>query len=124
MTFRYARHTNDLNAITNFYINILGLESLGGFEGHSNYNGVFLGLPNLNWHFEFTESNEKPDHISDDDDLIVLYLNSKEELNEIHRKAIKYSVPIVESKNPYWNANGVELRDPDGFGVVLTLVKQ
>lgn len=123
MKFRYARHTNSLNAITQFYTNVLGLEKLGGFENHLNYNGVFLGLPNLNWHLEFTESNERVDHNSDDDDLIVFYLKSKEELNKIRENAAQYQVPIVKSKNPYWQTNGIELRDPDDFGIILTLEK-
>ena len=124
MKFRYARHTNNLFAITEFYINVLGLEKLGGFENHSNYNGVFLGLPNKDWHLEFTSSDEEVNHKPDDDDLIVLYLHSTKELIEIKEKAKKLTVPIVKSKNPYWQTNGIELRDPDGFGIILTLVKQ
>lgn len=32
MTLRIARHTNNLEIIENFYINILGFERLGGFS--------------------------------------------------------------------------------------------
>jgi catechol 2,3-dioxygenase-like lactoylglutathione lyase family enzyme len=121
MQFRYARHTNNLNVIIEFYTNVLGLEKLGNFENHSNYNGVFLGLPNLDWHLEFTESNEKVGHNPNEDDLIVFYLKSKKEFNDIRERAEKFKVSIVKSKNPYWQTNGIELRDPDGFGVILTL---
>lgn len=124
MKFRYARHTNNLNAITEFYTKVLGLEKLGSFENHSNYNGVFLGLPNLNWHFEFTESNEKAVHYPDDDDLMVFYLNSKEELNDILEKVEEFKIPKVKSKNPYWQSHGIELRDPDDFGIILTVEKK
>jgi len=124
MKFRYARHTNNLQAITEFYTKVLGLEKLGGFQNHSHYNGVFLGLPNSNWHLEFTASNEQADHNPDDDDLIVFYLDSKEELNKIREKAEILQVSIVKPKNPYWQTNGIELRDPDGFGVILTLIKK
>jgi len=120
MKFRYARHTNNLNAIIEFYTNILGLERLGAFENHSNYNGVFLGLPKLSWHIEFTESNEKAEHKADRDDLIVFYIKSIKELNRIQEKAIEHKVPIVKPKNPYWQKNGIELRDPDDFGIILT----
>ena len=123
MKFRYARHTNNLNAITEFYTNVLGLQKQGAFENHSNYNGVFLGLPNCNWHIEFTESNEAAVHSPDDDDLIVFYINSEEELNTIREKACQFKVPIVKPKNPYWQTNGIELRDPDNFGVILTIDK-
>ncbi|WP_231129612.1 hypothetical protein [Flavobacterium sufflavum] len=47
MHLRVARHTNNLETIENFYINILGFERLGGFNNHNNYNGVFIGKPNL-----------------------------------------------------------------------------
>ena len=121
MKFRYARHTNNIKALTEFYTKVIGLNILGGFENHSNYNGVFLGLPSLNWHLEFTESNEKAIHSSDKDDLIVFYLKSEEELNLIIKKAEELNIPIVKSKNPYWQTNGIELKDPDGFGVMLSL---
>ena len=79
MKFRYARHTNDLHSITEFYTKVVGLEKLGSFENHSCYNGVFLGYPNMDWHLEFTTSNEKPKHSPGDDDLLVFYLNSNDE---------------------------------------------
>jgi len=123
MKFRYARHTNNLKSITEFYTKIIGLDILGSFENHSNYNGVFLGLPNLNWHLEFTESDNKANHNPDDDDLIVFYLNAEVALNMILKNARKFNVLPVNSKNPYWKTNGTELRDPDGFGIILTLDK-
>src|SRR5690606_27130923 len=118
-----ARHTNDLKPIIEFYTKVLGFEILGSFENHSNYDGVFLGLPDLDWHLEFTTSNEKATHTPDKDDLIVFYLKSETELNAILKKADKLNIIRVISKNPYWQTNGIELKDPDGFGVVLTLEK-
>ena len=38
-------------------------------------------------------------------------------------KAIEMNYRIVISENPYWQRNGVEIRDPDGFGVILTMKK-
>ena len=124
MKFRYARHTSNLKSIVEFYTKIIGLEKLGGFENHSNYNGVFLGLPNLDWHLEFTESRDEANHIPDEDDLIVFYLNSMEALKAITKSAEKFGIASVKSKNPYWQTNGIELKDPDGFGVVLTVKKK
>lgn len=43
MFLRVARHTNDLERIENFYVDILGFERLGGFQNHNNYDGVFIG---------------------------------------------------------------------------------
>lgn len=122
MKFRYARHTNNLKALIEFYTNVLGLEKLGGFENHSNYNGVFLGLPNRDWHIEFTESDEKAEHHPDDDDVLVFYLTS-EEIKIVRGNIEKYKIPVVHSKNPYWQEHGIEVKDPDGFGVVITISK-
>ena len=36
MKFRYARHTNNLVSIIEFYTEIIGLEIIGQFENHSN----------------------------------------------------------------------------------------
>ena len=123
MKFRYARHTNAIKPLVDFYTQIIGLEILGKFEKHSNYNGVFLGLKNLDWHLEFTESNEKVNHFPDEDDLIVFYINSKEELNSIIKNAKKLGFFTSKPKNPYWQENGIEIKDPDNFNVILT-VKQ
>ena len=121
MNLRYARHTNNIKALTDFYTQVIGLEILGNFENRSNYNGVFLGLPNLDWHIEFTESEDPPIHNSDDDDLIVLYLDSTHELNLLKNRIIRLGLRLSKSKNPYWQKNGIEIKDPDNFGVVLTI---
>lgn len=57
MTFRFARHTNNLEQLKTFYIDVLGLELLGSFENHNGYDGIFLGNQNENWHLEFTKSD-------------------------------------------------------------------
>jgi hypothetical protein len=48
MTLRFARHTNDLEQLKSFYITILDMELLGGFENHNGYDGIFLVKPNKN----------------------------------------------------------------------------
>jgi extradiol dioxygenase family protein len=89
MTFRYARHTDDLKKIEKFYTEIVGLEKLGSFENHNNYNGLFLGHKNSNWHLEFTNSTEQPKSKFDEDDILVFYVNSEIELTRI-KKTIEY----------------------------------
>ncbi|WP_413771709.1 hypothetical protein [Psychrobacter piscatorii] len=44
MKFRYARHTNNLGTLIDFYQNIVGLEKLGGFKDHNSYDGVFFRI--------------------------------------------------------------------------------
>lgn len=121
MIFRYARHTNNLNELVRFYTDIVGLSNLGGFENHSNYNGVFLGKEGADWHIEFTESDYEATHQPDEDDLLVFYLDSNEELNRIKEKIKVNNILIHSSKNPYWRANGIEIKDPDGFGIIFTI---
>ena len=123
MKFRYSRHTDKIEAVCDFYMNIIGLQSLGDFQGHDGYQGIFLGLPNMDWHLEFTQSKERAIHNPDRNDLLVFYVNSIVELNAIVHTAEKENITPVKSKNPYWQKNGVELIDPDGFGVMLSVKK-
>lgn len=120
MNFRVARHTDDLNKIIQFY-QLLGMEILGSFENHDNYDGVFLGFPNTDWHLEFTVSNEKAQHKPDEDDLLVFYFEDEIKLNEIKSNLIQNNIKQIEAKNPYWNNNGFHFLDPDDFGIILTL---
>ena len=76
MKLRVARHTKDLQPLINFYTTILGLEIIGEFKDHNNYDGVFMGIKNTSWHLEFTVSGEQPDHHPDEDDLLVFYAGS------------------------------------------------
>lgn len=71
MTFRFARHTNDLEQIKSFYIAILGFELLGAFENHNGYDGVFIGKSNENWHLEFTKTKEVICFDFKEDDTLV-----------------------------------------------------
>lgn len=119
MTFRYARHTDNLEILEDFYTTILGLEKLGGFKDHDGYNGVFLGLPDRDWHLEFTQSNEKAIHTPDPDDLLVFYTQTEEEFIEIKKRIEDNRIELRISKNPYWRKHGIEIEDPDGFGVVI-----
>lgn len=127
MKLRIARHTDDLEKIKSFYIAILGFELLGGFENHANYDGVFIGKPGLDWHFEFTKSNEKANHHFDEDDILVLYPQTILEYNNLLHRIAAANVSIVLSKNPYWNtpevSGGKMFLDPDGFRIVISPLK-
>lgn len=121
MTFRYARHTTDLKKIEKFYTEIVGFEKLGYFQDHDNYDGIFLGHQNSNWHLEFTTSSEKPKSQFDKDDLLVFYVNSKIEILEIEKRLLRNNVQIELANNPYWRENGIMISDPDGFKIVFSV---
>ena len=123
MTFRIARHTNNLKPIIDFYIQVLGLTILGNFENHDNYDGVFLGKEGLDWHLEFTTSTEKAKHQSDEDDMLIFYPNTQQEYNAIITNIKQNNIAILKAKNPYWNKYGVMIKDPDGYNMVISNLK-
>lgn len=124
MKFRNARHTQVLQPIIDFYVNIIGLDKLGQFENHKGFDGVFIGRastfdsPN-GWHLEFTVSWEPPLHRPDEDDLLVFYPETQEEFDLIIDRARFANIKRFRTKNPYWHRNGIAMLDPDGFGVVI-----
>ena len=123
MTFRHARHTNNLEQLKTFYTEILGLEVLGSFENHNNYDGVFIGKPNENWHLEFTQTTEIVNHTFDEDDILVFYPNTNQEYELILEKIIKENIQFIKPKNPYWKENGKMILDPDGYRIIVSNLK-
>jgi len=122
MKLRVARHTTNLQPLINFYTSVLGLKFIGNFKDHAGYNGVFIGDKNSDWHLEFTESEDAPNHHPDDDDLLVFYV-SDEQYQIIFEKITTNNIDAVAAKNPYWTDNGVTILDPDGFRVVISVTK-
>lgn len=123
MTFRFARHTNNLEPLKSFYTNILGLEILGGFENHNEYDGVFIGKPDENWHLEFTKSKELVVYNFGEEDILVFYPNSKLEYDLILDKIEQQNIQFIKPKNPYWKENGKMILDPDGYRIVISHLK-
>jgi len=124
VNFRVARHTDNLEPIIKFYRDLLGLKVLGEFNNHDKYDGVFIGKEGLNWHLEFTTSEESPKHQTDKDDLLVFYLDSEEKYILLNQKFNENGLSSVQSKNPYWNKNGSMYIDPDGFRIVIAMMKK
>lgn len=123
MSFRFARHTNNLKQLKSFYIDILGLELLGSFENHNGYDGVFIGNPDENWHLEFTKSEDIVTFNFGEEDILVFYPNTKLEFELIHDNLVANKIPFIQAKNPYWNENGKMFLDPDGYRVVISHLK-
>ena len=123
MTFRFARHTNDLEKIKSFYIDILGFELLGKFENHNNYDGIFIGKENENWHLEFTKTDEVVLFNFNEDDILVFYPQDKIEYESVIYKIQSKNIEFIEAKNPYWNENGKMILDPDGYRIIISDLK-
>ncbi|TDX10315.1 VOC family protein [Flavobacterium sp. S87F.05.LMB.W.Kidney.N] len=123
MFLRVARHTNNLEKIEDFYVNILGFERLDGFEKHNKYDGIFIGKPGLDWHFEFTKSEIEAKHTFDEDDIIVLYPKTISNYNDLIHKLTRNNIEMIPAINPYWNENGKMIQDPDGYRIVISSLK-
>ena len=123
MTFRFARHTNDLEKLNSFYVEILGLEVLGGFKNHNNYDGIFIGKTNENWHLEFTKSDEIVNFNFGEEDVLVFYPNTRLEYESILDRINNSFVKSIETKNPYWKENGKMFLDPDGYRIIISDLK-
>lgn len=123
MTFRFARHTNNLVKIKSFYIDVLGFELLGNFENHNNYNGLFIGKPNENWHLEFTKSKEIINFNFGIEDYLVFYPENAIDYNAIIKRIAENKIEFIQTKNPYWNENGKIILDPDGFSIIISNLK-
>jgi catechol 2,3-dioxygenase-like lactoylglutathione lyase family enzyme len=113
---RFARHTNRLDEIVRFYRDGLGLPEIGRFEHHDGYDGVFLAVPGTEAHLEFTSGGAHDPPAPHPETLLVLYLGSDDAVAQACKRV---NSERVEPTNPYWNAHGVTLPDPDGFQVVL-----
>jgi len=123
MKLRVARHTTNISRIKEFYHDLLGLEVLGTFHNHSNYDGIFLGLQNSDWHLEFTVSDHLPEHTPDEDDLLVFYIDKLSNYHAQIEKFMQHGIEQIEPKNPYWKIHGATFKDPDGFSIVIALTK-
>src|SRR5690348_18491802 len=75
---RLARPTSDLARSVRFYRDLVGLPSVGGFENHDGYDGVFFRLPGGN-ELELTAVPSRPSP-STEVYLLALYVGTHQEL--------------------------------------------
>ncbi|MED1631522.1 VOC family protein [Bacillus sp. C1(2022)] len=117
---RIARPTDRFDEIVAFYEKGLGLKKLGGFSGHHGYNVVMFGLPNVQYHLEFTSHIEgSPCPAPTKDNLLVFYIPDPEEIRSILNRLADMGYDEVPPENPYWKEKGATVEDPDGWRIVL-----
>jgi catechol 2,3-dioxygenase-like lactoylglutathione lyase family enzyme len=121
MKLRIARHTDQLDEVVAFYRDRVGFAEVGRFRGHDGYDGVFLEIPGTGTHLEFTTGggHDAPD--PHPESLLVLYLETQQELDAI---AERLAQAPVSPANPYWQRNAQAYTDPDGFQLLLTVSGQ
>ncbi|WP_341280937.1 VOC family protein [Paenibacillus sp. FSL H8-0537] len=118
--FRVARPTNQLAEVAAFYEQGLGLLRIGSFEGHDGYDGLMFGLPGADYHLEFTQHvSGAPLARPSEDNLLVFYIDDREQQLIIAKRLLELGYPEVEPENPYWKQKAITIADPDGYRIVL-----
>lgn len=112
-----AHPSGDLDRSGAFYRDLLGLRPTGGFAGHDGYDGIFFGLPG-GGELELTAGPATP-RPGSDEDLLVLYLPTLDDVRETAAELEAAGVPTVPAANPYWNQWGRVFLDPDGYAIVI-----
>ncbi|WP_145652222.1 VOC family protein [Bacillus paralicheniformis] len=117
---RIARPTDRFDEIVSFYEKGLGLKKVGGFSGHQWYNGVMFGLPNVQYHLEFTSHiGGSPCPAPTKDNLFVFYIPNQKEIKSILKRLADMGYHEVPPENPYWKDKGATVEDSDGWRIVL-----
>ncbi|MBB5458343.1 hypothetical protein HDG33_001986 [Paraburkholderia sp. Cpub6] len=102
------------------YCKALDLMVLARFEDHQGFDGVMLGRPGMDYHFEFTRCREHPiAPTPTNEDLTVFYAPDQTEWRSTCERLIQNGFAHVASFNPYWDVSGRTYEDPDGYRIVL-----
>jgi catechol 2,3-dioxygenase-like lactoylglutathione lyase family enzyme len=117
---RIARPTARLEEVLRFYKEGLGLPEIASFQAHAGYSGVMLGMPDARYHLEFTQHiDSQPCPPPDKDHLLVFYLPDTAQRDAVVKRLYAMGYEAVAPENPYWNAHGITIEDPDGWRIVL-----
>ncbi len=123
--FRIARPTDKFEEVIAFYERGLGLKRIGEFNDHEGYDGVMFGLPDEEYHLEFTRHVEgSPCPAPTTDNLLVFYMREDSEMKKISKRLQTLGYDEVEPENPYWKEKGITIEDPDGWRIVLMRIEE
>jgi hypothetical protein len=117
---RIARPVTDVGHTAGMYCRGLALRVLSSFKDHDDFDGIMVGLPEADYHLEFTRSRRHPITPSPTpEDPLVFYYRSHEEWRLACERMDAAGFKAVGSFNPYWSARGRSYQDADGYRVVL-----
>ncbi|MEI5890002.1 VOC family protein [Bacillus cereus] len=123
--FRIARPTDKFEEVTSFYEKGLGLKRIGEFYDHEGYDGVMFGLPDEEYHLEFTRHEDgSPCPAPTKDNLLVFYMREYSEIEKVSKRLHAMGYGEVEPENPYWKEKGITIEDPDGWRIVLMKIEE
>ena len=117
---RIARPVSALERSVDMYRKGLGLIEIGRFEDHAGFDGVMLGRPDLQYHFEFTYCRTHPVAPAPTaEDLLVFYLPDEDEWQATCAAMLAAGFIEVPSFNPFWQQRGRTFEDRDRYRIVL-----
>ena len=117
---RIARPVSSPGVSARMYMQGLSMEELGSFTDHGGFDGVMLGHPGGDFHFEFTRCRHHPvTPAPTPEDLVVFYVPDPEGWNMRCAAMRDAGFCEAESFNPYWDRIGRTFLDPDGYRVVV-----
>ncbi|MBJ8102996.1 MULTISPECIES: VOC family protein [Bacillus cereus group] len=123
--FRIARPTDKFEEVIAFYEEGLGLKRIGEFYDHDGYDGVMFGLPDEEYHLEFTRHIDgSPCPAPTKDNLLVFYIREYKEIEKVSKRLHAMGYDEVEPENPYWKEKGITIEDPDGWRIVLMQIEE
>lgn len=117
---RIARPVSDISQSESMYCAALKLVVLARFRDHQGFDGIMLGRPGMDYHFEFTQCREHPVvPSSTPEDLLVFYVPDQQEWESVCDRFIDNGFNRVASFNPYWDVSGRTFVDSDGYRIVI-----
>lgn len=117
---RITRPTDNLEKITEMYVNGLGFKLLGSFEEHNGFDGSIIGHELHNYHLEFTHHRGTVvGKAPSQDNLLVFYISNSKIWKQSCERMQSAGFVVVSSYNPYWDVVGKTFEDIDGYRVVL-----
>lgn len=120
ITMRVGRPTDNLEEITKMYVEGLGFDVIGGFDGHSNFSGRIVGHPKHNYHLEFTtHAKHKAGRAPTLENLLVFYIPDETKYNNAIHRISNSGFRKVKSFNPFWEGGSQTFEDLDGYRVVI-----
>ncbi|NIE62770.1 VOC family protein [Burkholderia sp. Ax-1719] len=117
---RIARPVSNLALTERMYCASLELTVLAKFQDHDGFDGVMLGNPDRDYHFEFTHCTVHPvTPTPTREDLLVFYVPDRQAWQATCDRLVENGFLHVASLNPYWDVAGRTFADADGYRIVL-----
>ena len=117
---RVARPSRNYREVVAFYSVTLGFPVLAEWEGHGDYDGTVVGLPEASRQLEILSVADLAPAPTSEDQL-VFYLGSAERVDAVVARLAAAGHGPRLSPNSYWQETGARcFVDPDGYWLILS----